>query len=443
MKLKPPPINGIHNWLFASACSCRRSGLSQNEAKNAIEIATSGARRPIPAREVADAIADAFGITEKSLNNRPPPRWARAFPTPTAPTSDAPIYDSVGGWRGSFKPSDLPPFEAMKLAALLDNVHPTTCADLVRESRRTYPTTRPQDVLRLLFSSDELICLGREAKHSETRPLRDWEDEDLTTWQFVVPNPMRLPFVLVEAGYKSIRCRKTVGARSFFVVESDEGLTLDEQATVLWQMRSRVPCRLAAVIASGGKSLHGWFDCSEINEAQVRSVLGKFARLGADRRLLCPEQFVRLPLGTRGNGTTQRLLYLDPKRAQPPPTFTTTPNTPADLCPTCWTRRIAESINGPTCSCKPYVWPVLTTEQIANLQPALEDHLINAPIAPTAPSALENHPPLVPLESPWIEGAHYRMAGATEWPSRLDLYVQDPSGPWIRRHGVLISVSEP
>jgi hypothetical protein len=127
-----------------------------------------------------------------------------------------------------------------------------------------------------------------------------------------------------------------------------------------------------------------------------------------------------------------------------PPTSLTiapiAPNTPADLCPTCWTRRISAPINGPTCSCKPYVWPIWTTEQIANLQPSVEDRLINAP---TAPSALENHPPLVPLESPWIEGAHYRIAGATEWPNRLDLYVQDPSGPWIRRHGVLISVSEP
>ena len=110
------------------------------------------------------------------------------------------------------------------------------------------------------------------------------------------------------------------------------------------------------------------------------------------------------------------------------------------LCPTCWTRRIVAPIDGPTCSCKPYAWPVWTTEQIANLQPALDDRLINAPIAPTAP---QNRPPLIPLESPWIDGARYQKAGATEWPNRLDLYVQDPSGPWIRQHGVLISVSEP
>lgn len=44
-------------------------------------------------------------------------------------------------------------------------------------------------------------------------------------------------------------------------------------------------------------------------------------------------------------------------------------NAPSGLCPTCWTRRIVAPINGPTCSCKPYIWPAWTDEQIANLQP--------------------------------------------------------------------------
>ncbi len=60
------------------------------------------------------------------------------------------------------------------------------------------------------------------------------------------------------------------------------------------------------------------------------------------------------------------------KLGAPPPFLTnapTTPTAPAGLCPTCWTRRIVAPINGPTCLCKPYVWPVWTDEQIANLQP--------------------------------------------------------------------------
>ena len=48
-------------------------------------------------------------------------------------------------------------------------------------------------------------------------------------------------------------------------------------------------------------------------------------------------------------------------------------------------------------------------------------------------------PPLVPLEAPWVDGGRFREAGATEARTRLDLYLADPNGPWIRRHGVLIA----
>jgi hypothetical protein len=46
----------------------------------------------------------------------------------------------------------------------------------------------------------------------------------------------------------------------------------------------------------------------------------------------------------------------------------------------------------------------------------------------------------VPIETPFIEGERYRVAGADELRSRLALYLRDPAGPWIRRHGVLIVV---
>ena len=65
----------------------------------------------------------------------------------------------------------------------------------------------------------------------------------------------------------------------------------------------------------------------------------------------------------------------------------------------------------------------------------------NPRVQPSAPSATSDCPALVPLETPWIDGGRYRMVGATEWPSRLNLYVADPSGPWIRLHAVLIACS--
>ena len=53
-------------------------------------------------------------------------------------------------------------------------------------------------------------------------------------------------------------------------------------------------------------------------------------------------------------------------------------------------------------------------------------------VASSAPSAL------VPLDQPFVEGERYREAEATEWPRRLDLYRADSTGPWVRRHSVLL-----
>jgi hypothetical protein len=60
-----------------------------------------------------------------------------------------------------------------------------------------------------------------------------------------------------------------------------------------------------------------------------------------------------------------------------------------------------------------------------------------AGLQPSAPSA----PALVPLETPWIDGQRYRLAGATEIHTRLDLYFVDAAGPWIRRHGTILLFS--
>ena len=50
---------------------------------------------------------------------------------------------------------------------------------------------------------------------------------------------------------------------------------------------------------------------------------------------------------------------------------------------------------------------------------------------------------LVPLQAPWRDGQRYAEAGASDIASRLDLFVADDSGPWVRRYGVLISVCNP
>lgn len=48
-------------------------------------------------------------------------------------------------------------------------------------------------------------------------------------------------------------------------------------------------------------------------------------------------------------------------------------------------------------------------------------------------------PLLVPSETPFVEGQRYRPAGVIDPFTRLDLYVSDSAGPWLRLHGVLIA----
>ena len=54
-------------------------------------------------------------------------------------------------------------------------------------------------------------------------------------------------------------------------------------------------------------------------------------------------------------------------------------------------------------------------------------------IQPSEPSARV----LVPRDAPWQDGARYRLAGEID-ADRLDLFVADPTGEWLRHDGVLI-----
>jgi hypothetical protein len=69
--------------------------------------------------------------------------------------------------------------------------------------------------------------------------------------------------------------------------------------------------------------------------------------------------------------------------------------------------------------------------------------------APQKPAALKEsppvpsptaapRPPLIPLESPWVEGRRYRYAAMHEVKNKLPLFREDPNGDTLRRHGVLM-----
>lgn len=119
-----------------------------------------------------------------------------------------------------------------------------------------------------------------------------------------------------------------IAAYRFVLIESD-ALPLDVQLSLL----ARLPLPIAAIIASGGRSLHAWLkvDCSD--EASYRmaaaGVLGLLAPLGFDQANKNPGRLSRLPGVMRkqwatdkpeppGRDPRQRLIYLNPEPTQKP-----------------------------------------------------------------------------------------------------------------------------
>lgn len=100
--------------------------------------------------------------------------------------------------------------------------------------------------------------------------------------------------------------------RRYIVVESDS-LTMDQTGAVLNWMCSEMEATLRAVVFSGRRSIHGWFDWPE--QVDIKELSATLRGLQCDPSVLRAPQPVRLPGAMRRDtGTTQTLLYLNTNR---------------------------------------------------------------------------------------------------------------------------------
>jgi hypothetical protein len=123
------------------------------------------------------------------------------------------------------------------------------------------------------------------------------------------------------AGKSGAPCDSDVTSYRFCLLESDD-LPLDLQLS-LW---ARLPLPIAAIIATGGRSLHAWvmLNCSAANEYQekVDRIYALLAPLGLCPSNKNPSRLSRLPgaqreIGKRGDGA-QRLFYLNAEPREAP-----------------------------------------------------------------------------------------------------------------------------
>jgi len=183
-----------------------------------------------------------------------------------------------------------------------------------------------------LFPGDPLLCVWEDGSHFETAPRESLRGR-LSKTALIVPSPMSAPTGhTIADGRESAHTLENTGPRRYLVTEFDPrkwelltpdeqeswgteeryyAMARDEQAAIISHLRQYGP--LVMVVSSGGKSLHAWWNCEEVPDAELLKFMRHAVSLGADRATWTRSQFVRLPGGWRAEKQRrQEVYYFDP-----------------------------------------------------------------------------------------------------------------------------------
>ena len=159
-----------------------------------------------------------------------------------------------------------------------------------------------------LFEPDDLVWIGRDEKDTGS-PNHCWRFRTMMKWLDCekCPGPFTCPSTFKAGTYS--RSASSILTTKYLVVESDT-LSRDDMAAVFhWlELEAKMPVR--AVVDTGNRSLHGWFDYPPPDEIPNLKVV--LTALGCDPAMFKSSQPCRLP-GALRNGRYQRLLYLNHK----------------------------------------------------------------------------------------------------------------------------------
>lgn len=161
--------------------------------------------------------------------------------------------------------------------------------------------------LLCLFEDADVVWIGRD-KYDSGRSGHCWRFRTPKKWF----RARKLPgvFVCPNAFVPGVHARtvRNVLSQRFLVVESDV-LTRGEIGAVFQWIEQYLELPLRAVVDTGNRSLHGWFDYPQpALLAKLRMWLPAF---GCDPAMFTPNQPCRLPGAIRPETSKhQRLLYL-------------------------------------------------------------------------------------------------------------------------------------
>ena len=154
-----------------------------------------------------------------------------------------------------------------------------------------------------LFDDSDVVWAGDMYDSGSPGDIHNFKTKAEWLAKGSIPGPYVCPSTFKTSAWS--RSAASVLNRRYLVVESDV-LSKDDTAAVFRWLRDGVGLHLAAVIDTGGKSLHGWFTVPEPElEKSLRIALGA---LDFDDSMFRSSQVCRLP-GAARDGGYQRLLY--------------------------------------------------------------------------------------------------------------------------------------
>lgn len=296
---------GAHRWALATANLAARAGLPKERA--IMEITAGMTRAPQPGMEVVHAVDKAYaeidpigtgGATRMTgtVYRAPPVFLSKPKPSPAAARRYVEMGDGVSeeDWLG-----------ASPIILDWEPGREDACA-----------------LMRLLYRPEDVLFCGGPYD-TKVAPAGEWLrrfDAGGDIPPHVIPNPMDGKTHATKAGKESFRCDDAVIVFRYAVAEFDE-IPAAEQLAFWWGFRQDLPAlKIAALISSGGKSVHAWLrvDARNREEWEAEVERGLFSELlvplGCDPACRNESRLSRLPGHYRAEKKNwQRLLYLDPQ----------------------------------------------------------------------------------------------------------------------------------
>jgi hypothetical protein len=308
----PPAISGAggHDQTFAVACALVKFGLSPADAWRLLLEYNGRCVPPWTERELQHKLQDAFRLARLGFS----PTIHR-LPYSTKPKARIDPATAIENFLGGFHADEVDVWEASPVRppddwtgdalCLLETLY---CPGEQLNFVTAFTTTATRGGTVKANPSGNGETVERDALLDRWRK-RGMPRSDAGGWFRMNP--------VDGAGVTD----SNVTAYRFALVECDSS-PLDLQLSFF----AKLALPVAAILASGGRSLHAWVKVDARTaaeyEATVARLLALLARFGVDRKNKNPSRLSRLPgvirtIGATGDGR-QRLLYLNPAPRQQP-----------------------------------------------------------------------------------------------------------------------------